>query len=117
MQGGLAKPADDCFGNPLRRGHFKRVVVLNAAPFFLGAVRAAPCLYLDPRGSAAASVTRGHEASVLVPANKETNRDAMTMTKATAKRTAPASAAALQRGDNRQSTAFVTPLHLPSSIS
>ncbi|HWT21841.1 MAG TPA: hypothetical protein VN280_23300 [Variovorax sp.] len=89
--------------------------VLNATAFFLGAVRAAPCLYLDPRGSAAASVTRGHEASVL--ANKETNRDAMTMTKATAKRTAPASAAALQRGDNRQSTAFVTLPHLPSSIS
>lgn len=41
----------------------------------------------------------------------------MTMTTAIANGTALASAAALERGDNRQSTAFITPPNLPPSIS
>lgn len=42
----------------------------------------------------------------------------MTMTKATANRTALASAAVLECGGIRQSTtAFIAPPHLPSSIS
>ena len=91
-------------------------MVRRAEPyFFFGAFRAAPCIYLDPRGLATASVTRRHSLGFLVSENEEINRDSMTT--AIANSTALASAAALERGDNHRPTAFIRPPHLPPSIS
>jgi len=120
MQGGLAKPAGECFGNPPRRGATSRewLVVKARRTVFLLWCSSHRSLSISIREALPMrSVTRRHGLGFLVLENKEFNRDSMTMTTAIASSMALASAAGSERGNRRQSTAFFTPPHLPPSIS